>query len=64
MGELPPPQSEFVYRFCLETHIPQDHLLRRIDQFLDFTELRRHLTPFYSHTWRPSVDPELVREYL
>jgi len=60
MGELPPPQSALFYPFCLETHIPQDHLLRRIDQFLDFTERPRHLTPFYSHTGRASVAPELM----
>ena len=56
MGELPPPQSELFYQFWLETHISKNHLLRRIDQFLDFTELPRHLTPFYSHTGRSGAD--------
>jgi Transposase domain (DUF772) len=36
------------------------HLLRRIDRFPDLSELRRHLEPSYSHTGRPSVDPELM----
>ncbi len=64
MGELPPPQSELFYQFCLEKHIPEDHLLRRIDHFLDFTELRQYLQPFYSCTGRPSVDPELMMRML
>src|SRR5207247_6941625 len=41
-----------------------DHLLRGIDRFLDLGELRRHLAPFYSHTGRPSVDPELMVRML
>lgn len=64
MGELPEPQGELLYDFNLEKHIPEDHLLRRIDQFLDFRELRRHLKPYYSTTGRPSVDPELMLRML
>lgn len=64
MGELAPPQSELFYEFCLEKHIPLEHLLRRIDQFLDFTGLRQHLQPFYSSTGRPSIDPELTMRIL
>jgi transposase len=41
-----------------------DHLLRGIDRFLDLTELRQHLAPFYSHTGRPSIDPELMVRML
>ena len=36
----------------------------RIDRFLDLADLRRHLAPFYSHTGRPSVDPELMVRML
>jgi transposase len=43
---------------------PQDHLLRDIDRLLDFTELREYLAPYYSHTGRPSVDPELMIRML
>ena len=53
MGELPDGQGELIYNFSLEKRIPQDHLLRRIDQYLDFSELRRHLQPYYSTTGRP-----------
>ena len=64
MGELPDGQGELIYNFSLEKRIPQDHLLRRIDQYLDFSELRRHLQPYYSTTGRPSVDPELMMRML
>jgi transposase len=39
-------------------------LLRGIDRFLDLSELRQHLTPCYSHTVRPSIDPELLIRML
>ena len=60
MGSNDKPQDEFFYAFNLDDVVPQDHLLRDIDRLLDFTELREHLAPYYSHTGRPSVDPELM----
>lgn len=64
MGQLPEQQNELFYDFCLEKHIPDGHLLRQIDQFLDFEQIRLHLTSFYSHTGRPSIDPELMIRML
>src|SRR4051812_3248913 len=48
----------------LEEFVPQDHLLRAIDRYLDLTEFREHLKNFYSHIGRPSVDPELIMRML
>ena len=64
MGQLPAAQNALFYDFNLEQHIPPDHLLRQINQFLDFDTIRNHLKPFYSHTGRPSVDPELMIRML
>ena len=64
MGKGGGDQSPLFYSFNLNDHIPADHLLRGIDRFLDLQDLRRHLTPFYSHTGRPSVDPELMVRML
>ena len=64
MGQLPPAQNALFYDFCLEDHIPSDHLLRQINEFLDFDSIRQHLKPFYSHTGRPSIDPELMIRML
>ncbi|MCH8163279.1 MAG: transposase [Proteobacteria bacterium] len=64
MGQLPADQSALFYDFCLDDYIPQNHFLRQIDRILDLSELRRHLAPFYSHTGRPSIDPELIIRML
>jgi transposase len=64
MGQLQPAQNELFYEFCLDRHVPQDHLLRQIDALLDFNGLRQHLTSYYSTTGRPSVDPELMVRML
>lgn len=64
MGTLPPQQNALFYEFCLENHIPENHLLRRIDQFIDFDKIRIQLKDFYSHTGRPSIDPELMIRML
>ncbi len=60
MGERKSCPDRLFYKFCLEDVIPTDHLLRRLDDVLDLSWLRAALTPFYSHTGRPSVDPELM----
>lgn len=64
MGRQAGNQERLFYRFNLEEHVPADHVLRGIDRFLDLNALRRHLAPFYSHTGRPSIDPELMVRML
>jgi transposase len=44
----------------LERHVPDNHLLRKIDRFVDLTGPRAHLERYYSETGRPSIDPELM----
>jgi transposase len=64
MGERLVMQESLFYEFRLEDHVPCDHLLRRIDRFVDCSELRQHLASFYSSIGRPSVDPELMIRML
>jgi transposase len=64
MGHQSDGQKPLFYAFNLEDHVPQDHLLRGIDRFLDLNEIRQHLSGFYSHTGRPSIDPELMIRML
>lgn len=64
MGRQDDGQDQFLYNFRLEDHVPERHLLRYIDRVLDLQGLRDHLAPFYSHTGRPSVDPELMIRML
>ena len=60
MGQGSGGQKKLFYSFNLDDHVPADHLLRGIDRCLDLGELRGHLSPFYSDTGRPSIDPELM----
>jgi transposase len=64
MGHQQDDQERLFYAFNLEDHVPRDHLLRGIDRLLDLSDLRQYLTDFYSHTGRPSIDPELIIRML
>lgn len=64
MGPRQEAQAALFYEFCLEDHVPQDHMLRSIDRFVDLSDIRPHLSSFYSSTGRPSVDPELMIRML
>ncbi|CUH51169.1 IS1182 family transposase [Shimia marina] len=64
LGPRQEAQAALFYEFSLENHVPQDHLLRSIDRFVDLSSIRAHLADFYSHTGRPSVDPELLIRML
>lgn len=64
MGRQESAQDQFFYNFCLDDVVPVDHLVRRIDAVLDLSWLHGELTPYYSHTGRPSIDPELMMRML
>ena len=64
MGRQNDRQQTLFYDFCLEDHVPQDHLLRRIARFLDLSDVRQQLAPYYSALGRPSLDPELMIRML
>ena len=64
MGPRQVEQGALFYNFSIDAHVPADHLLRSIDRFVDLSELRRDLAPFYSTLGRPSIDPELIIRML
>jgi transposase len=64
MGERRVGQDALFYEFSLERHVPEQHLLRAIDRFVDLGGVRAHLAPFYSEVGRPSIDPELLIRML
>ena len=64
MGRQAQDRQRFFYDFCLDAVVPGDHLVRRIDAVLDLSWVRRELSPLYSHTGRPSIDPELMIRML
>jgi transposase len=56
--------ARLFYDFCLDDHVPSDHMLRSIDRHLNLEDVRQALKPFYSSTGRPSIDPELMIRML
>ncbi len=66
MGRQTSDQAHLFYEFCLEDRVPDNHLLRRINGFVAaaLADLHDELAPFYSHTGRPSIDPELMIRML
>jgi len=64
MGRSNQDQEQLFYSFNLEAVVPDDHQVRAIAGVLDLSWLRTELAPYYSHTGRPSIDPELMIRML
>jgi transposase len=64
MGGRQVRQEALSYGFSLEAHVPSDHLLRSIGRFVELSDIRPHLEPFYNTIGRPSIDPELMIRML
>ena len=45
MGARRVMQEALFYGLSLERHVPDDHLLRKIDRFIGLSEVRAHLGP-------------------
>ena len=51
-------QMEF---FCIDEFVPKDHLLRKIEDAVDFSKIYEIVNDLYCHTnGRPSVDPVVL----
>ena len=64
MGRRKDDQGQLLYAFDLDAVVPDDHQVRRIAAVLDLSWVHSELTPHYSHTGRPSIDPELMIRML
>ncbi len=64
MGRLETDQARFFYSYRLDELVPADHLVRKLDTVLDLSWVRAELAPYYSHTGRPSIDPEVMLRML
>jgi transposase len=64
MGRSKSGQGQFFYAFNLDDVVPPDHLVRKIDALLDLSWIHKELAPYYPHTGRPSIDPELIIRML
>ncbi len=66
MGRQTADQRQLFYQFNLDERVPAGHLLRRFDVFVVRAQADPHhdLAAYYSHTGRPSIDPELMIRML
>jgi transposase len=64
MGRRTSGQGQFFYSFDLDRMVPPSHLVRQIDGVLDLNWVHKELSPYYSHTGRPSIDPVLMIRML
>jgi Transposase domain (DUF772) len=53
-----PPREGWALRPAIEFTLPA------VERCLDLADLRQHLAEYYSHTERPSIDPELMIRML
>ena len=56
--------ARIFHDFCLDAHVPSDHLPRGINLHLVLDDVRQALKPFHSSTARPSIGPELMIRML
>ena len=52
------------YYVKMEDMVPEDHLLRLVDKHIDLRFIREKVKHLYSHTGRPSIDPEVLLRML
>jgi transposase len=57
-------QEAMFYHIKMEDMVPANHLLRLIDKYIDFSFIREKVKHLYSHTGRPSIDPEVMLRML
>ena len=52
------------YYVRIEEMIPENHLLQLVDKHIDISFIREKVKHLYSHTGRPSIDPEILLRML
>lgn len=57
-------QSPLFYYMNIADMIPEDHILRLINKYIDFSFIRKRAKHLYSDTGKPSIDPEVLIKML
>ena len=63
LGKKPRREPMFYY-VRMEQIVPENHLLRLVDKHIDLSFIRDKVKHLYSHTGRPSIDPEVLLRML
>ncbi|KFM90559.1 hypothetical protein DJ88_2604 [Bacillus paralicheniformis] len=53
-------QRELLEVFALSELVPEDHLVRKIEEAMDFSFIYEKVAPLYSSKGRPSIDPVVL----
>ena len=64
MQGLHEPEPKFFYQVNLEQLVPEDDFHRVLEGAVDVSFVRRGTAHLYSHTGRPSVDPQVIVKLL
>jgi transposase len=57
-------QEPAFYYVRVDELVPENHLLRLVDKHVDLSFIRTKVKHLYSHTGRPSIDPEILLRML
>jgi len=63
LGEKQREEPMFYY-VKMEDIVPENHLLRLVDKHIDLSFIKDKVKHLYSHTGRPSIDPEVLLRML
>ena len=56
--------EKMFYYVKIDDLIPEDHLLKLVHRYVDLGFVRKKMKHLYSHTGRPSIDPEVLLRML
>jgi len=57
-------EGKIYYQINLDSLVPEDHLLKRLDSLVSFEFVRNMTKKYYSHTGKPSIDPVVLVKML
>ena len=52
------------YNINLDSLVPEDHFLKKLDRLVSFDFVRNITRDYYSHTGKPSIDPKVLVKML
>jgi len=57
-------RQRIYYNINLDSLVPEDHLLKRLEKLVSFDFVRNITRDYYSHTGKPSIDPAVLVKML
>ena len=50
-------EGKIYYNINLDSLVPEEHFLKKLDRLVSFDFVRDKTKSYYSHTGKPSIDP-------